>query len=77
MRMRPQDWHAIAKRLGVRHTEPLGRPLLACLPAPIVAGGGCHVGMARELLHRHEVHPGRQEVAHEGPPEIVDHLIPG
>src|SRR5206468_4422106 len=50
MRMRPQDWHAIAKGLGVRHTEPLSRPLLTCLPASIVAGGGCHVGMARELI---------------------------
>ncbi len=55
------------RRLGVRHLQSLGRLLLACLPAPIVAGGRRHVRVAGELLHRHEVDPGGEEVADEGP----------
>ena len=41
------------------------------LPATVVAGGGCRVGVARELLDRGEVAYGVQEIPDERLAEVV------
>jgi len=40
-------------------------------PAPVVAGGGAHVGVPGELLHRGDVRAAVEEVAHVGAAQVV------
>ncbi len=39
--------------------------------APVVAGGGAHVGVPRELLHRGDVRASVEKVAHVGAAQVV------
>lgn len=48
-----------------------GRFVLGLLTATIISTGGVRVGVARHLLHRHNIGPGIQQISHEGAAKIV------
>src|SRR5947209_3988236 len=55
----------------VWHMEELGRALLSGLAAAVVTCRGLDLGMSGELLYRAQIGAGIQEIADEGPPQVV------
>lgn len=50
--------------------QPLDGPLLGSLAAAVVAGRRLHIGVAHQLLHRHDVGARVEEVTGERAPQV-------
>src|ERR1700733_1901360 len=55
----------------VWHMQQMHGGALGLLAAAVIARGGLHGGVSREALHGGQVSPCREQVADEGPPEVV------